>query len=157
MAKVNLSALVVIKSTVPVGCVEQVVKTFGCKRLLISPEFPREEMALYDNLHPSRIVVGLPKKGEATKADAELFANTCLAVRVSYFNELDTYCEPSGLDISQISMACAPITALAIITITPLLATLVTAGLRTPSNWWQTSAISRNGSLLLSVGPTAPT
>lgn len=131
VGRVNPGALVVIKSTVPVGYTERVVGRFGCARLLFSPEFLREGRALYDNLHPSRIVVGRPHGGTATEADArlfasllqqgaaepdiptlypnaaeaeaiKLFANTYLAVRVSYFNELDTYCELRGLDTRQV-------------------------------------------------------
>lgn len=131
VGRVNPGVLVVIKSTVPVGYTERIMGRFGCARLLFSPEFLREGRALYDNLHPSRIVVGRPHGGTATEADAhlfasllqqgaaepdiptlypnateaeaiKLFANTYLAVRVSYFNELDTYCELRGLDTRQV-------------------------------------------------------
>ena len=103
VGRVNPGTLVVIKSTVPVGYTERIVGRFGCARLLFSPEFLREGRALYDNLHPSRIVVGRPHGGTATEAEAiKLFANTYLAVRVSYFNELDTYCELKGLDTRQV-------------------------------------------------------
>lgn len=128
---INKMATIVIKSTIPVGYTEEAVRRFNCNQLLFSPEFLRESKALHDNLYPSRIIVGVPNRNQhlqqkakqfaiilkegaikedvvtlimpSTEAEAvKLFSNTYLALRVSFFNELDTYAEVRELNTKNI-------------------------------------------------------
>ncbi len=131
VSEISPKALIVIKSTVPVGYTEKVFKETGLPKIIFSPEFLREGSALTDNLHPSRIIVGVPQETKELRTEAEkfaglmkngalkkdvkvlimnsteaesvkLFANTYLALRVSFFNELDTYAQAMGLDSASV-------------------------------------------------------
>ena len=179
---VNPTAWIVVKSTIPVGYTASLCEKLGDSRIIFSPEFLRESKALYDNLHPSRIVVGAPKdNADAVKAaetfaellaqgadpaelervnvdgtigiprlvlgttEAEavkLFANTYLALRVAYFNELDTYCEMRGLNTHDV-IACVLSLASGLTTTIPALATAGTVCRRTPSSCWPTTRMCR--------------
>ena len=167
----NPDAAVVIKSTVPVGYTASVREKFHNRNILFSPEFLRESHAMEDSLYPSRIIVGTDMQDTCLTASArtfaallqegaekpnvdtllmgfseaeavKLFANTYLALRVAYFNELDTYAESKSLNTRQI-LACVSTRASAAITTTRRSATAATACRRTPSSCWRTTPMCR--------------